>query len=85
MPKSLDTGVSARVPVKVPAAEKQAVLDALCDGETISSLTRELWRREVKRRVSRSDKLARKEHADGNRIARDCRVNDQGNFVGGAT
>ena len=85
MPKSLDTGVSSRVPIKVPAAEKQAVLDVLRDGETISALTRELWRQEVKRRVSRSDKLARIEHAETIRIDLDCRVNDQGDFVGGAT
>ena len=51
MPKSLDTGVSSRVPVKVPAAEKQALIDVLRDGETVSALTRELWRKEVKRRA----------------------------------
>jgi hypothetical protein len=51
MPKSLDTGVSARVPVKVPAAEKQALIAVLRDGETLSALTRELWRKEVARRL----------------------------------
>jgi hypothetical protein len=51
MPKSLDTGVSARVPIKVPAAEKQALIDVLRDGETLSALTRELWRKEVARRL----------------------------------
>lgn len=51
MPKSLDTGVSSRVPIKVPAAEKQALLDVLRDGETLSALTRELWRKEVARRL----------------------------------
>jgi hypothetical protein len=66
MPKSLDTGVSMRVPVKVPAPEKQALIDVLRDGETISSLTRELWRREVKRRQSRLT-------ADQNRLAHNPR------------
>jgi hypothetical protein len=56
MPKSLDTGVSARVPVKVPAAEKQALIDVLRDGETVSGLSRELWRKEVAKRLKEKPK-----------------------------
>jgi hypothetical protein len=50
MPKSLDTGVSEQVHVKIPANEKADLFAILRDGETISKLTRELWRREVARR-----------------------------------
>lgn len=50
MPKSLAKGESKIVPVKCPDAEKAALVAMLREGETISSLTRELWRDEVKRR-----------------------------------
>ena len=50
MPKSLSEGVSEQVHVKIPATEKADLFAALRDGETISKLTRELWRREVARR-----------------------------------
>jgi hypothetical protein len=56
MPKSLDTGVSEQVHVKIPASEKAALFAALRDGETISKLTRELWRREVVRRSNKPKK-----------------------------
>jgi hypothetical protein len=52
MPKSLSEGVSEQVHVKIPATEKAALFAALRDGETISKLTRELWRKEVVRRKS---------------------------------
>lgn len=54
MPKSLDTGVSKTIPIKCPDAEKAALLAALDKGETLSELTRELWRKEVKRRRKKS-------------------------------
>jgi len=50
MPKSLDTGVSEQVHVKIPANEKADLFAALREGETVSKLTRELWRKEVVRR-----------------------------------
>jgi hypothetical protein len=50
MPKSLDNGPSAIVPIRTPATEKDALQDVLQDGETISGLTRELWKKEIKRR-----------------------------------
>jgi len=58
MPKSLDTGVSSRVPIKVPASEKQALIAVLRDRETLSALTRELWRKEVARRLKNNNRGA---------------------------
>lgn len=57
MPKSLDTGVSAIVPIKTPAKEKEALQAVLDDGETISGLTRELWKKEVKKRTKKAKKM----------------------------
>jgi hypothetical protein len=56
VPKSLDTGVSAIVPIRTPATEKEALQAVLCDGETISGLTRELWKKEVKKRTKKKTK-----------------------------
>jgi hypothetical protein len=56
MPKSLSEGVSEQVHVKIPANEKAELFAALRDGETISKLTRELWRKEVVRRKNKPGK-----------------------------
>ncbi len=56
VPKSLDTGVSAIVPIRTPAEEKEALQAVLCDGESISGLTRELWKKEVKKRTKKKEK-----------------------------
>jgi len=55
MPKSLDTGPSAIVPVKFPTAEKQAAIAVCDDGETLSALIREATKKEVRRRLKRLD------------------------------
>jgi len=47
MPKSLDRGPSKSVQIKCPEAEKAAIVDVLSEGETLSELTRRLWRNEV--------------------------------------
>jgi hypothetical protein len=47
MPKSLDEGPSAIVPIKAPIGLRDSLRDCLRDGETISGLTRELWQREI--------------------------------------
>lgn len=52
MPKSLDTGVSAIIPIRTPTTEKEALQAVLRDGETVSGLTRELWKKEIKKRTS---------------------------------
>jgi hypothetical protein len=56
VPKSLDTGVSAIVPIRTPTSEKEALQAVLCQGETISGLTRELWKKEVKKRTKKKTK-----------------------------
>lgn len=53
MPKSLGSGESKIVPVKCPDAEKTALQSVLREGETISSVTRELWRKLVKSRAKK--------------------------------
>ena len=50
MPKSLDVGPSKSVQIKCPEAEKAAIVDVLSEGETLSELTRRLWRAEAERR-----------------------------------
>lgn len=50
MPRSLDEGPSAIVPVKTPKGLRDLLKAWLKDGETISSLTRELWTREIAKR-----------------------------------
>ena len=50
MPKSLDIGPSKSVQIKCPEAEKAAIVDVLFEGETLSELTRQLWRAEAERR-----------------------------------
>jgi hypothetical protein len=50
MPKSLSTGPSKSVQIKCPEAEKAAIVDVLSEGETLSELTRRLWRAESERR-----------------------------------
>lgn len=56
MPKSLDTGPSERIPIRTPDKEKAALQSVLRDDETISGLTRELWRSEVKKRRKQAGK-----------------------------
>lgn len=53
MPKSLDSGPSRKIEIKTSDAERAALIAVLVEGETISELTRELWRKEVARRVKR--------------------------------
>jgi hypothetical protein len=50
MPKSLDVGASKSVQIKCPEFEKTAIVESLRQGETLSALTRELWRGEVAKR-----------------------------------
>jgi hypothetical protein len=50
MPKSLDSGPSKIVPIKMPDAEKQAAQAACKEGETLSAFVRDAVKREVKRR-----------------------------------
>jgi hypothetical protein len=53
MPKSLDKGPSKSVQVKCPYDEKKAIVDVLREGETLSELTRRLWRNEVLLRAAK--------------------------------
>ncbi len=57
MPKSLDTGVSERLEIKIPASEKAAAIASLADGETISELVRYLLQRETKKRAKRKNEV----------------------------
>ena len=50
MPKSLDRGPSKSVQIKCPESDKLAIVAVLREGETLSELTRRLWRDEVKKR-----------------------------------
>lgn len=52
--KSLsENGPSSIVPIRTPDHEKAALQSVLQDGETISGLTRELWKKEVKKRTKK--------------------------------
>lgn len=50
MPKSLDQGPSAIVPVKAPESLRERLRAVLAQGETLSELTRKLWERECEQR-----------------------------------
>jgi hypothetical protein len=50
MPRSLDQGPSAIVPVKAPNALRERLRAVLAQGETLSDLTRKLWERECEKR-----------------------------------
>jgi hypothetical protein len=50
MPKSLDRGPSAIVPVKAPESLRERLRAVLAKGETLSELTRRLWEKECERR-----------------------------------
>lgn len=52
MPKSLHSGPSRIVPVRMPEQEKQDAIEACEDGETLSQFVRDATAREVKRRRS---------------------------------
>jgi hypothetical protein len=56
MPKSLSVGPSSIIPIRTPEDEKTALQSILVDGETISGLTRELWKKEVKKRTKKAKK-----------------------------
>ena len=55
VPKSLGSGESKIVPIKCPDAEKQELVSVLRSDETVSSLTRELWRKLVRSRKKKSE------------------------------
>lgn len=55
--KSLsENGPSSIVPIRTPDTEKSALQAVLKDDETISGLTRELWKKEVKKRTKKTKK-----------------------------
>lgn len=54
MPKSLSTGESKIVPVKMPDEEKQAVKSVLKQGETVSGFMRDAARVAVSKRKRES-------------------------------
>jgi hypothetical protein len=56
MPKSLDQGPSAIVPIKAPESLRERLRAVLFKGETLSELTRRLWEREVARRERQQGK-----------------------------
>jgi hypothetical protein len=60
MPKALtdEGGESERIPIKVPRGMRELLKGLLEDGETISSLTRQLWVDEIVRR-SAQDRAAK--------------------------
>jgi len=51
MPRSLDEGPSAIVPIRAPAKLRDMLRQYLREGEDVSSLTRELWQREISARA----------------------------------
>jgi hypothetical protein len=51
-----DNGPSSIVPIRTPDQEKAALQAVLQDDETISGLTRELWKKEVKKRTKKKAK-----------------------------
>ena len=52
----LGEGKSAIVPVKAPEELREALKQCLRDGETVSSLTRKLWEREIYKRFKKQGK-----------------------------
>lgn len=54
MTKSLDSGLTKITHVRIPVDEKQAAIDVLREGETLSQLIRESLQREVRRRVRKA-------------------------------
>ena len=46
-----ESGPSSIIPIRTPEKEKAALQAVLQDDETISGLTRELWKKEVKKRT----------------------------------
>lgn len=51
MPPSLHAGQSRIIPIKCDEKLRQQLRDCLAAGEDISSLTRELWRKEIANRT----------------------------------
>jgi hypothetical protein len=51
-----ENGPSSIVPIRTPDQEKAALQAVLQDGETISGLTRQLWKKEVKKRTKKKAK-----------------------------
>jgi hypothetical protein len=51
-----ENGPSSIIPIRTPDQEKAALQAVLQDGETISGLTRELWKKEVKKRTKKKSK-----------------------------
>jgi len=60
MPKSLDEGPSAIVPVRAPKKLRDELRQCLRDGEDVSSLTRELWQREIAARAVEAKSASQK-------------------------
>jgi hypothetical protein len=56
MPKSLDKGPSAIVPIKCPKALRELLKAWLAPGETLSGLTRKLWQDEIQKREQANKK-----------------------------
>ena len=46
-----ENGPSSIIPIRTPENEKAALQAVLQDDETISGLTRDLWKKEVKKRT----------------------------------
>lgn len=49
-----ENGPSSIIPIRTPDQEKAALQAVLQDGETISGLTRELWKKEIKKRTKKN-------------------------------
>lgn len=51
-----EEGPSSIIPIRTPDQEKAALQAVLQDDETISGLTRQLWKKEVKKRTKKKAK-----------------------------
>lgn len=74
MPKSLSTGPSKSVQIKCPQSDKLAIVAVLREGETLSELTRALWRREAMIRAPRARPLSRKRNEGSQYVSKICDV-----------
>lgn len=57
----LGEGPSAIVPIKAPEELRESLKQCLRDGETVSSLTRKLWEREIEKRAKQTKRQPRHE------------------------
>ena len=56
MTKSLESGISKLMPIRMPKSLMDRIKRCLRDGETVSELTRRFWERECQRREKAAEK-----------------------------